>query len=253
MSKYSVLIVEDEAIVSKDIQQSLKKLGYTIAGACSKAEDAIMAAKERAPDLVLMDIMLKGSKTGIEAAEIIRKTTNIPTVFLTAYADENTLEKAKRAEPYGYILKPFRENELRSVIEVAVHKHQKVCELVYARELVKNQIQQSSLSQEQDVLFVKHNGRVVRVDYTEICFVEALKDYVAINTESSKYVVHITMKEIERRLTNPDFLRAHRSFIVRKDKIIAIEDHHLILKNDKKAIPVGGLYKHSVYDALNLI
>ena len=94
MSKYSVLIVEDEAIVSKDIQQSLKKLGYTIAGACSKAEDAIMAAKERAPDLVLMDIMLKGSKTGIEAAEIIRKTTNIPTVFLTAYADENKIGRA---------------------------------------------------------------------------------------------------------------------------------------------------------------
>ena len=208
MSSCSVLVVEDEAIVSRDIQQSLKKFGYSIAGSCSKAEDAITAASELSPDIILMDIMLKGQKTGIEAAEIIRKTNNIPTVFLTAYADENTLAMAKQVEPYGYILKPFKEIELRSVIEMAIYKHKKDSEIVTERELLKNQL---------------------------------------------KHIVHTTMKEIERRLSSPSFLRAHRSFIVRKDKIVAIDDHHLILKNNKKVIPVGGLYKHNLYDALNLI
>mgnify|MGYP003337399593 CR=1 FL=1 len=99
------------------------------------------------------------------------------------------------------------------------------------------------------LLFQKYRKGINEI--TDVYLRNLVRD--AINTESSKYVVHITMKAIERRLTNPNFLRAHRSFIVRKDKIIAIEDHHLILKNDKKAIPVGGLYKHSVYDALNLI
>lgn len=252
MSSYSVLVVEDEAIVSRDIQQSLKKFGYSVAGSCSKAEEAIAAANELSPDIILMDIMLKGSKTGIEAAETIRETNNIPTVFLTAYADENTLAKARHAEPYGYILKPFKEIELRSVIEMAIYKHKKVAEVVSERDQLKNHFKQSSRPQ-QDVLFVKHAGKIVRVDFSDIFFVEALKDYVSINTEESKYVVHTTMKEIERRLSGSSFLRAHRSFIVRKDKIVAIDDHHLVLKNNKKVIPVGGLYKHNVYDSLNLI
>ena len=88
MSKYNILVVEDESIVSKDIQQSLKKLGYNIVGAAATGEKAVVLANETKPDLVLMDIMLKGEMSGIDTAEKIKETLNVPVIYLTAYADE---------------------------------------------------------------------------------------------------------------------------------------------------------------------
>lgn len=101
-----ILVVEDEQIVSKDIQIRLKRFGYEIAGAATSGEDAVSLAKETRPDLVMMDIMLKGEMMGTEAAEIIRNQYDIPVIYLTAYADQGTLKRAKVTEPYGYVLKP---------------------------------------------------------------------------------------------------------------------------------------------------
>src|SRR5690606_2701708 len=129
MAKTNVLVVEDESIVSKDIQHSLKKLGYNVVGSSSTGEKAIELALELKPDIVLMDIMLKGELTGIEAAETIRESINIPVIYLTAYADEGTLAKAKVTEPYGYIIKPFKEIDIHTSIEMALYKHQKVSEV----------------------------------------------------------------------------------------------------------------------------
>ena len=114
MAQTSVLVVEDESIVSKDIQHSLKKLGYTVAGAAATGENAVALAIETQPDIILMDIMLKGEMNGIEAADKIRQETNIPVIFLTAYADESTLDKAKVTQPYGYIIKPYKEIDIHT-------------------------------------------------------------------------------------------------------------------------------------------
>jgi PAS domain S-box-containing protein/putative nucleotidyltransferase with HDIG domain len=118
-----VLVVEDESIVSKDIQESLKGLGYTVCGTASAGEEAIKKAESLQPDLVLMDIVLKGDIDGVEAAETIRSRFHIPVIYLTAYSDEHTLNRAKVTEPSGYILKPFDERELHTTIEVALYRH----------------------------------------------------------------------------------------------------------------------------------
>ncbi len=123
MPKIQVLIVEDESIVALDIQSMLGSLGYEVPAVVSSGEAAIEKAAETHPDLVLMDIRLKGDMDGIEAAEQIRGRFNIPVVYLTAYADDETLQRAKITEPYGYILKPFGERELHTAIEIALHKH----------------------------------------------------------------------------------------------------------------------------------
>ena len=103
----NILVVEDESIVAKDIQVCLRKLGYDVVGNVSSGEEAVLKAEEFDLDLVMMDIMLKGEMSGIEAADIIRKKKSIPVIFLTAYTDRNTVDKAKETEPYGYIIKPF--------------------------------------------------------------------------------------------------------------------------------------------------
>jgi two-component system, cell cycle sensor histidine kinase and response regulator CckA len=118
-----VLVVEDEAIVAMDISARLRALGYEVAGPASTGEEAIRAAVSSRPDLVLMDIMLRGGMDGVEAACRIREATGAPVVYLTAYADESTLRRAKIAEPLGYLLKPFEERELRTTIETALYKH----------------------------------------------------------------------------------------------------------------------------------
>jgi len=123
MKQKQVLVVEDETIIARDIQRKLKVLGYNAPIIASSGEEAVAMAEELIPDLVLMDIVLKGAMDGIEAARLIRERFDIPVVYLTAYADEKTLERAKVTEPFGYMLKPFEEGELHSNIEMALYRH----------------------------------------------------------------------------------------------------------------------------------
>lgn len=125
MKSTRILVVEDEAIVAMVIKKRLMNLGYSVSGVAATGKDAITKVEGTFPDLVLMDIMLKGDMDGIEAADEIRKRFSIPVVYLTAHSDENTLERAKQTEPYGYILKPFTERDLSSNIEIAIHKNLK--------------------------------------------------------------------------------------------------------------------------------
>lgn len=250
MSKTNILVVEDESIIAKDIQQSLKKLGYTVVDVCATGEDAIKQSEELKPDLVLMDIMLKGDMTGIEAAAHIRERFNIPVIFLTAYADESTLNKAKITEPYGYIIKPFKEVDLRTTIEMSLYKHEKELGVKKERDFLYSLVENKETK---DILFVKSNSRLVKVKSSDIYFVEALKDYVVINTATARYTIHATMKDIEKKLPSTDFVRVHRSFIVRIDKIVAIEQPNLILEEDKKLIPIGGSYKDALAKRLNIV
>lgn len=134
MAKANILVVEDETIVAKYIQKWLRSLGYRVPAVVSSGEEAIEKTEEIHPDLVLMDIVLKGNMDGIETARRIRARLNIPIIFLTAYADENTLERAKVTEPFGYIIKPFEERELHSTIEMALYKHRMERQLKESRE-----------------------------------------------------------------------------------------------------------------------
>jgi DNA-binding LytR/AlgR family response regulator len=251
MAQTNVLVVEDESIVSKDIQHSLKKLGYHVVGAAATGEQAVKLAMETQPDIILMDIMLKGEMNGIEAATQIRTETNIPVIFLTAYADESTLNRAKITQPYGYIIKPFKEIDIHTSIEMALYKHKKEAEVLKERDLLFNLVEGQGTTK--DLLFVKSNSRLVKLKMSDIYYIEALKDYVVINTLNTRYTIHSTMKDIEAKLQDNDFLRVHRSFIVRIDKIVAIEQPNLILENDKKVIPIGGSYKDDLARRLNLV
>jgi PAS domain S-box-containing protein len=118
-----ILIVEDERIVAQDIRQRLENMGYTVSAVVSSGKEALQKISSIQPDLTLMDVVLKGNMDGIEVAEKIHDQADIPVVYLTAYADEKTLQRAKVTEPYGYILKPFEDRELRTTIEMALYKH----------------------------------------------------------------------------------------------------------------------------------
>ncbi len=134
MKKATILIVEDEVIVAMDLAGKLGMLGYDVVGQTAEGREAIKLAHNLQPQIVLMDICLKGKMDGIEAAEEIRRTFDVPIIYLTAHSDSATLARAKISEPFGYILKPFEERELKTAIEMALHKHESDRQLREQRE-----------------------------------------------------------------------------------------------------------------------
>lgn len=152
-----IFVVEDEMIISKDIQRTLLSLGYEVAGHAVSAQSAIERARQMRPDLILMDIHIKGERDGIETAQILGPELDVPIVYLTAFADAATIARAKETMPYGYLIKPFEERELQTAIEMALYKHKA------ERELARNQalLQATLDSIGEGVLAADENGRVM--------------------------------------------------------------------------------------------
>ena len=123
MTGEKILIVEDENIVALGIKKMLKNMGYRVPSIASTGEEAINKAEITFPDLILMDIMLKGEMDGIEAADQIHKKMDVPVIYLTAYSNDQIMQKTKPTKPYGYIIKPFEETKLRTTIEQALQNH----------------------------------------------------------------------------------------------------------------------------------
>ncbi len=169
MTNAIILVVEDEIIIARDIQDTLKSLGYAVPAITSSGKEALEKAAEMYPDLVLMDIRLKGDMDGVEAAQQIRARFDIPVVYLTAYADDETLQRAKITEPFGYVLKPFEVRELRSTIEMALYKHEmdkRFKESLGQIEQAKQEWESTADSLSQIVCLLDHRGRIIRANRT---------------------------------------------------------------------------------------
>ena len=157
MSKTRIFVVEDEVIVARDIMQQLGELGYEAIGTCTRGEEALLQVERLRPGLVLMDIQLAGAMDGITTAQLIRERFALPVVFLTAFAETETLNRAKLSEPFGYILKPFDERELRTVIEIALFKHQSDLNLRASEERFRSLIETSLDA----VMLTGPDGRII--------------------------------------------------------------------------------------------
>lgn len=142
MASATIMVVEDEYIVGNDLRSSLENMGYGVCSIVTSGQDAIERAAHDRPDLILMDVVLKGRIDGIEAAAEIRNSLNIPIIFMTAHSDRHTLERAKITEPFGFLLKPFEEKELHSNIEMALYKHRAEKELRKAHDELEHKVKE---------------------------------------------------------------------------------------------------------------
>lgn len=129
MNKPKILIVEDEALIALDLRRRLEGFDYEVTGTAASSAEALDASDRDPPDLVLMDIHIQGKVDGIEAAKALKARRDVPVVFLTAHSDEPTLQRAKMADPHGYVLKPFKDRELQIVLDIALYKHRTESEL----------------------------------------------------------------------------------------------------------------------------
>ncbi len=376
MSKTRILVVEDESIVAKDIQRTLEKLGYDVPATASSAASAFEKLEEVEPDLVFLDVKLKGEQDGVHIAEHIKDRYDIPVIFLTSFVDQDTIDRAKVTEPYGYLVKPFNEGDLKTTVEMALFKFSKDRELRLSEQRLSNAlgkienavfvtdqdlrlnyinekalsicgglsgmdsvgldvysligiekeggvaiskedlksivVRDNSLSLSnayviikkdnsnipcnftasavrdekdnflgiaivitdatessspttaqavpstvmdnqvvQNSFFVKKGSMLVKVYLDNVQWIQAMDNYVIIQTNTDQFIIHSTMKDVEMKLPSSKFLRVHRSYIIPLEKITVLDENSVLIGD--KTIPIGKSYKDVFMSRLNFL
>ncbi|WP_194775256.1 response regulator [Pararhodonellum marinum] len=241
--KISILIVEDDMIIAANISLQLSNLGYDVTGIESRGEDAINHAKENHPDIILMDINLKGKIDGIETAKSIQKFFDIPLIYLTANTDEASFQKAKETHPYAFISKPFNKLNLERTIALVVDK------IKEENKNPKNSI--SVVETLEDRIFIRNQNKLIKVMLDEILYIEAERNYCNIITTNQNFMIVSPLTSFCEKMVSKDFLRVHRSFVVNIKKLDAVGDAHLEIK--RKVIPVSKLYRENLMMALRKV
>ncbi len=156
---YKILVVEDEAVISLRLQKRLAEMGYDVPGIAYSGEEAVEKTRRLRPDLVLMDIMIPGKLDGIEAAKKIKAELNIPVIFLTAFSEDKIIERAKLAEPFGYLLKPFQDREIKAAIEVALYKKEMEGKLWKAHDELEQRVKQRTEELDNALKIIKRSEK----------------------------------------------------------------------------------------------
>ena len=246
---FSILIVEDEGLVAKDLAARLMQTGYNIAGIADNYNDAIDLFKIELPDLVLLDITLKGKKTGIDIATEINNILPTPFIFVTAHTDADTLGKAKNTFPASYMVKPFTTSHLLISIELALHNfaYQKTI-AADNPEAITNDEEQLYLKQ--DFIFIKDGNTFIKLHQADVVYMEAKDNYVKLFTQEKSYLIRCTLARIIDKMKKHFFVRIHRSFCINIDKVDSFTEHEVSV-NDSK-IPIGRNYKEEFINRFQL-
>ncbi|MDP3313940.1 LytTR family DNA-binding domain-containing protein [Lutibacter sp.] len=232
----TILIVEDEMIIAANISLQLTHLGYEVTGIIPRAEEVLPQIRQHIPDILLIDINLKGNLDGIELAHLIQKEYKIPIIYLTANSDDAHFSRAKATNPYSFISKPFKKLDLQRAIELTLARIQE--EQNHKKNL-------DTVSEEPFILsnciFVRSHDKMVKIYIDNILYIEAERNYCKIHCKDKEHLLVMTLKDIEEKLVSKTLLRIHRSFIVNLSHIDEIATNHVVIA--KKAIPLSAELK----------
>jgi len=241
--KTRILIVEDDMIIAANISLQLTSLGYEVIGIVPRGEEAIVYVKENTPDILLLDINLKGSINGIETAKVIQQFRDIPVIYLTANNDEATFNKAKTTHPLAFISKPLNTLELRRAIELVIEQiKDKPGEDHHA---------DIHIEVLDDRIFVRHGGKMTKLLLDDILYIEAERNYCALVTAERVYTITVTLKSIEEKLPASHFIRVHRSYMINISKLDSVGEDYLEI--NKRSIPLSRSYKDVLLSRIQTI
>ncbi len=243
MEKTKILIVEDDMIIAANISLQLANLGYEVTGIETKAEEAVHHALETKPDIILMDIQLKGEASGIDAAHAIRKYIDIPLIYLTANVDDATFQRAKETHPFAFIAKPFTNLNLERTIALVEEK------IIEKRATISSE--DTFVDSQEDRIFIRNNNKLVKVMLDDILYVEADRNYCKIITSAQAFMVVSPMNKFCEKIDPKNFIRIHRSFVVNFSKLEAVAESYVEVKG--KLIPIGKQYKEDLHRMLNKV
>lgn len=232
----SILIVEDEMIIAANISLQLNHLGYEVTGIIPRAEEVLPEIRQHIPDIILMDINLKGDLDGIELVQLIQNEFKIPIIYLTANSDETHFEKAKATNPYAFISKPFKKLDLQRAIELSIVRIEKEQNSEKTADIISEDPYILS-----DCIFVRSHDKMVKVCIDNILYIEAERNYCKIYCKDKEHLLVTTLKYLEEKLPTNSLMRIHRSFIVNLHHIDEIATNHVVI--GKKAIPLSAELK----------
>lgn len=241
-----ILIVEDEMIIAANISLQLSSLGYEVTGIIPRGEEALTNIEQNQPDILLMDIALKGKLDGIQTVQLMQNDYDIPVIYLTANADDVNFNRAKSTNPYAFISKPFKKLDLQRAIELTIHHIQ--CNNNYESHATIDNNSPFILS---DCIFVRHLDKMVKVNIKDILYIEAERNYCRIYSKDKEYLLVMTLKDMDEKLPQQHFIRVHRSFIVNLSQIDEVATSHIVIA--KKAIPVSKILKEELLNRLQTI
>lgn len=242
--KVKVLLVEDELIIADYMQECLNNYGYDVIGICINYTDAIAALANNAPDIVLLDITLKGEKSGIDLGAYINAKMQLPFVFITSHSDRATIDKAKQTLPYAYLIKPFDENDLYAAIETAL------MHFAHRKDNTGEKEEGEKPVIIKDRIFIRHKGKFVKIQLNDLFWLEANDNYVTFNTQQGQYVLKTTLKILQDALPEY-FVRTHRSYVINLHHIKSFDSEELVINN--KTLPVGKIYFADLLEKLKIL
>lgn len=229
-----VLIVEDEILVAEDLSDLMKDYGFRVTGIAVSGEECIKLVEKESPDIIIMDINLQGSLSGIDTANLLHQNKRIPLIFLTANSDHATVKKAIPLMPDAFITKPFNKGDLVIAMELACQKHNS--QLLDKGEDYNNVMTQA--------IFLKENNTYKRVDIPSILYIEAKGSYSEVVTTNKSYILSYNLSHFSEQVKHPVFKRVHRSFLVNVNRVDGISNNNLII--NKHYIPISKNHQKEV-------
>ncbi|PZX57845.1 LytR/AlgR family response regulator transcription factor [Algoriphagus chordae] len=248
MKEERILIVEDDISIAENIQEILELLGYVNTDIANSANQCIKIIKKFRPDMIFMDIKLKGDKDGIELGEIVKQMVDAPLVYVTSYSDPTIIERAKRINPAGFIVKPFNTNDIHAIVEIVLYNRR--TKPVSEKTTVSSTPESSYLVT--DAVFIKSDNSFERVYYADIYYVGANGNMVTIFTKNREYNIRKSMKEIEEILPSQLFFRVQKSYIVHLGQIESFNTKEIMLQSGA-TVQVGRQYYNSFLAKLSTI
>ena len=246
---FTIQIVEDEGVVAADLAERLKQTGYAIAGIADNYDDAVELFKKKLPDLVLIDITIKGKKNGIDVATEINKILPTPFIFVTAHTDADTLEKAKNTFPASYLVKPFTSSHLLVSVELALHNFAYQKTLATANPSALNDAE-DDIYLKQNFVFIKEGHKFIKLKQADIIYMEAQDNYVKLFTGQKNYLIRCTISKAQEKMKADYFVRIHRSYCININKVDSFTEHEVMINEIK--IPIGRNYKDEFVNRFEL-
>ncbi len=239
-----ILVIEDNMLIGAKISMLLENLKYKVIGLIPRAEDALIFLKNNTPDIILLDIKLKGKMDGVEFAHHI-ESQEIPIIYLTANTDDATFKRAKETRPYAFISKPYKRMDLQRAVELTLS-------LIHKSGSNKPKISTGPVSVPHllsDRIFVRHKDHMIKIFIKDIMYVSAERNYSRIFTDQKEYLLALTLKNIDEKLPESMFFRIHRSFIINISRLNEIGERYVVI--DQKTIPIGRQQKEELMSRIN--
>lgn len=247
MEKISVLVVEDNPLHAEKIEFLLEELDITLVGIVDNALDALETMKSKQLDLILLDINISGGFSGIDFAERVRKTSNIPIIYISSVRDKETFDKAKATNPEAFVYKPIEEEALVAAIELALHKSH----LQYSSSLAIGENSEDVLN---EMVFLRIGNSLKKILFKDIVYIQvSAKNYCDIRTVKKRYSIKSSLNDLIKMLHPSIFMRVSRSCILNLSFIEEINEKDFLIETGFEPIPLGKGFRLALYDRLKKV